>query len=57
MKEEKKPTIHSTLKSSDIDSAQHQSGQNREMRNLTDSEILSVAGGPEVDVEAGGGGG
>lgn len=27
------------------------------MRALTNEEILAVAGGPEVDVEAGGGGG
>ncbi|MBC3916854.1 hypothetical protein H8L32_05145 [Undibacterium sp. CY18W] len=42
------------LNTSEVEIKQHQSGQEHEMRILTDNEILSVAGGPEVDVESGG---
>jgi hypothetical protein len=34
-----------------------QAPSEQNLRTLTNEEILSVAGGPEVDVEAGGGGG
>ncbi|PXX45331.1 hypothetical protein DFR42_102559 [Undibacterium pigrum] len=41
---------------STIETDQDSSNQQSEMRVLTESEMLSVAGGPEVDVESGGGG-
>ncbi|BBB64321.1 hypothetical protein UNDYM_0068 [Undibacterium sp. YM2] len=44
------------LKASDIEIKQQQPAQELEMCVLTDNEVLSVAGGPEVDVEAGHGG-
>ncbi|MFZ6757330.1 hypothetical protein ACO0K9_08910 [Undibacterium sp. Ji50W] len=34
---------------------QYRSGQEHEMRVLTDNEVLSVAGGPESDVGSGNG--
>ena len=43
------------LKTSDVEIKQQQPAQDHEMRVLTDNEVLSVAGGPEVDVESGGG--
>ena len=43
------------LKTSDIEIKQQQSAQEHKMRVLTDNEVLSVAGGPEVDIEVGGG--
>ncbi|MBC3916858.1 hypothetical protein H8L32_05165 [Undibacterium sp. CY18W] len=48
---------HSTLNKSDTGINQRPSDQEIEMRMLTDSEILNVGGGPEVDVESQGGGG
>jgi hypothetical protein len=45
------------LKTSDIEIKQQQPAQEPEMRVLSEDEVLSVAGGPEVDVEVGGGGG
>ncbi|MFZ6721863.1 hypothetical protein [Undibacterium sp. Ji49W] len=45
----------STLKKSDADINQRPSDQEIEMRVLTDSEVLNVGGGPEVDIEVGGG--
>ncbi|MBC3916855.1 hypothetical protein H8L32_05150 [Undibacterium sp. CY18W] len=44
---------HSTLNKSNTDINQHPSDQQMEIRMLTESEVLSVAGGPEVDVESG----
>ncbi|WP_170133475.1 hypothetical protein [Undibacterium pigrum] len=44
------------LMQSTIETDQDSSNQQSEMRVLTESEMLSVAGGPEVDVESGGGG-
>ena len=46
---------HTELKTSDVEIKQHQPAQDHEMRVLTDNEVLSVAGGPEIDVQAGGG--
>ncbi|BBB64322.1 hypothetical protein UNDYM_0069 [Undibacterium sp. YM2] len=46
---------YTELKTSDIEIKQHQSAQELEMRALTDNEVLSVAGGPEVDISVGGG--
>ncbi|PXX45325.1 hypothetical protein [Undibacterium pigrum] len=40
-------------KKSEVEIKQPQPAQEREMRTLTDCEVLSVAGGPEVDVESG----
>jgi hypothetical protein len=37
----------------DATATKYQSVQECEMRVLTDNEVLSVAGGPEVDVESG----
>lgn len=37
------------------ENTQYPSNQQNEIRVLTESEMLSVAGGPEVDVETGGG--
>ncbi|MFZ6757336.1 hypothetical protein ACO0K9_08940 [Undibacterium sp. Ji50W] len=48
--------ITTSMNKSDVDGAQCQASQELEMRVLTDHEVLSVAGGPEVDVETGGGG-
>ncbi|MFZ6721860.1 hypothetical protein [Undibacterium sp. Ji49W] len=48
---------HSTLNKSDADINHYPSDQPTAMRMLTESEVLSVAGGPEVDVESQGGGG
>ncbi|MFZ6757337.1 hypothetical protein ACO0K9_08945 [Undibacterium sp. Ji50W] len=44
-----------SIDKSEVDGAQLHAGSELEMRALTDDEVLSVAGGPEVDVEAGGG--
>ncbi|MFZ6721862.1 hypothetical protein [Undibacterium sp. Ji49W] len=52
----KNAEITTSLNKFDVGSAQHQSSQELEMRVLTDSEVLGVAGGPEVDVESQGGG-
>lgn len=46
---------YTELKTSDIEIEQQQSAQEHEMRVLTENEVLSVAGGPEVDIEVGGG--
>ncbi|MFZ6757332.1 hypothetical protein ACO0K9_08920 [Undibacterium sp. Ji50W] len=48
---------HSILEKSEFNEKQSQSGHELHMRALDDHEVLSVAGGPEVDVEVGGGGG
>ncbi|MFZ6721864.1 hypothetical protein [Undibacterium sp. Ji49W] len=47
---------HSTLNKSYADINQYPSDQPMGMRILTENEVLSVAGGPEVDIETGGGG-
>lgn len=43
------------LNVSEIEIKQQQSVQESDMRVLSENEILNVAGGPEVDVSAGGG--
>ncbi|MFZ6757325.1 hypothetical protein ACO0K9_08885 [Undibacterium sp. Ji50W] len=43
------------LNTSEVEIKQHQSSQEHKMRVLTDNEVLSVAGGPEVDVSVGAG--
>ncbi|MFZ6757338.1 hypothetical protein ACO0K9_08950 [Undibacterium sp. Ji50W] len=48
---------HSTLNKSDANINQSPSYQQVGMLVLTEGEVLSVAGGPEVDIETGGGGG
>jgi hypothetical protein len=40
---------------STIETDQDSSNQQSEMRVLTESEMLGVAGGPEVDIQTGGG--
>jgi hypothetical protein len=47
----KKTTI--TTSETALDSLDVQTTKQTEMRLLTDDEILSIAGGPEVDVETG----
>ncbi|MFZ6757334.1 hypothetical protein ACO0K9_08930 [Undibacterium sp. Ji50W] len=57
MKKTEITTTHSTLTKSNTENELHQTGWKSEMHILTDNEVLSVAGGPEVDVESQGGGG
>lgn len=45
---------YTELKTSDVEIKQQQPTQELEMRVLSEDEVLSVAGGPEVDVETGG---
>ncbi|BBB64325.1 hypothetical protein UNDYM_0072 [Undibacterium sp. YM2] len=45
----------SILNRADTDSAQTKQYQEQDLRSLTEDEIRIVAGGPEVDVSAGGG--
>ncbi|MFZ6757333.1 hypothetical protein ACO0K9_08925 [Undibacterium sp. Ji50W] len=51
----KKAEITTSINKSEVDGAQFYACQEHEMRVLTENEVLSVAGGPEVDVEIGGG--